>query len=470
MELGSALPADLLTACQPAGGPAPALQRRAAADPADESASPAGFDLLLQMLLGQPPGGEPLPAAGKDLPPSTTIPAAAPALTASLPTPAASLPTPAATPPEPAGTPPSSSTDPAAPSDDPAAALRAALVAVVAESSVATGSTPAPSTPAKPAGAEPLPPPPAAVRADLPAGDAPHAAAVLEAPPPSQPPTAPAAATVAPTADSPQTAVAVAAIVQSVATDGPHGVRPGVCATNSSAAQPWTSAPPTAAGVAAAVTPAGGDEAAALAPLAAAAPVQAAELRTVRHDDPIPLVLQAAAGADIGGAPLGHAAAHAAGASAPTPAAPNVAPPAQPALPQAPVDTAAARWHEALASRVHWLVDHGVGEARIRLNPPELGALDVKVSLQDDKTFVQVTAHTAAARDELTQSLPRLRELLSAGGLNLGGATVSGGRDDRAGRYAAAEPARAAGFAGGIEPAFAPRAASSARGLVDLFA
>ncbi len=107
----------------------------------------------------------------------------------------------------------------------------------------------------------------------------------------------------------------------------------------------------------------------------------------------------------------------------------------------APVDANAARWHEALTSRIQWLVDHEIGEAQIKLNPPELGALDVKISMLDDKTYVQMTAHTSAARDELSQSLPRLRELLSASGLDLGGATVSGGRDDRSGYQAAAQPA-----------------------------
>jgi flagellar hook-length control protein FliK len=116
--------------------------------------------------------------------------------------------------------------------------------------------------------------------------------------------------------------------------------------------------------------------------------------------------------------------------------------------PQQPLDTRADRWQDALASRIQWLVDHDVGEARIKLNPPELGALDVRVSLLDDKTFVQMTAHAATARDELVQSLPRLRELLTAGGLDLGGATVTGGRDERASQHAALEPlTRAARFA-----------------------
>jgi hypothetical protein len=138
-----------------------------------------------------------------------------------------------------------------------------------------------------------------------------------------------------------------------------------------------------------------------------------------------------------------------------------------------PVDASAARWQEALSSRIHWLVDHEIGEAQIKLNPPELGALDVKISMHDDKTHVQMTAHTAAARDELAQSLPRLRELLSAGGLDLGSATVSDGRDHAPGRHGAAPTVvRGAAFANVAEtPGDAPLArmpASASR--IDLFA
>lgn len=171
---------------------------------------------------------------------------------------------------------------------------------------------------------------------------------------------------------------------------------------------------------------------------AAVVQIPAAVEKTVRLDDyTLPPVVAPASGVDSASAPavplLHTSTTHSAAASA--------APP-QSALPQSAgdaVDTNAARWHDALASRIQWLVDHDVGEAKIKLNPPELGALDVKIALQDDKTYVQVVAHSASARDELAQGLPRLRELLSAGGLELGGATVSGGHDDR-GAFGSALP------------------------------
>jgi flagellar hook-length control protein FliK len=106
------------------------------------------------------------------------------------------------------------------------------------------------------------------------------------------------------------------------------------------------------------------------------------------------------------------------------------------------LDTATPRWNEALAGRINWMVDHGIGEARIKLNPPELGALDVKISLLDDKTYVQLTSASASARDELSQTLPRLRDLLASSGLDLGGATVSDGREHSSSRGGPAETSK----------------------------
>lgn len=88
---------------------------------------------------------------------------------------------------------------------------------------------------------------------------------------------------------------------------------------------------------------------------------------------------------------------------------------------------AEARWSEALAGRVNWMIDQKLGEARIKLNPPELGALDIKISMVEEKAYVQMTASQSAARELLESALPRLRELLTAGGLELANATVGGG-------------------------------------------
>ncbi|NNC65949.1 MAG: hypothetical protein HKN84_14290 [Gammaproteobacteria bacterium] len=90
-----------------------------------------------------------------------------------------------------------------------------------------------------------------------------------------------------------------------------------------------------------------------------------------------------------------------------------------------------ARLPGALAERLHWMIDQNLGEARIKLNPPQLGAIDIKITMADDQTFVQFTASQAGAREILESALPRLRDLLGAAGLELGGATVGGEATNR---------------------------------------
>lgn len=85
------------------------------------------------------------------------------------------------------------------------------------------------------------------------------------------------------------------------------------------------------------------------------------------------------------------------------------------------------RLADAVANHVRYMVDQKLGEARINLQPPELGSLEIKISFVDDKAHVQMVAQHAAARDALEQGLPRLRELLAQGGLDLGNASVAGG-------------------------------------------
>jgi flagellar hook-length control protein FliK len=126
-------------------------------------------------------------------------------------------------------------------------------------------------------------------------------------------------------------------------------------------------------------------------------------------------------------------------ASPPTAAAEPASSPAADAKPSAPELAPARETRLAgdLADRVQWLVDHRQGEARLKLNPPQLGAVDVKITVAEDRTFVQFTTAHAGARDALEAALPRLRDLLGAAGLELGGATVGAETPRRGASYAA---------------------------------
>ena len=74
-------------------------------------------------------------------------------------------------------------------------------------------------------------------------------------------------------------------------------------------------------------------------------------------------------------------------------------------------------WGRELGERITWLVDQNLSSAQIKLNPPQLGPIEVHIALSADSTQVSVTAHNLITRDALEAAAPRLREALSAHGL-----------------------------------------------------
>jgi flagellar hook-length control protein FliK len=84
-----------------------------------------------------------------------------------------------------------------------------------------------------------------------------------------------------------------------------------------------------------------------------------------------------------------------------------------------------ARWADALAHRLVMLARDGESIASLKLVPQDLGPLDIQISVRDGEASVHFGAAHQETRAVLEASLPRLRELLSAQGLQLGNASVS---------------------------------------------
>lgn len=82
-------------------------------------------------------------------------------------------------------------------------------------------------------------------------------------------------------------------------------------------------------------------------------------------------------------------------------------------------------WDQAMGERVVWMARNNLQQAQIQLNPRELGPIEIKISVQNDQTQVNFVAHHATTRDAIEAALPKLREMLSEQGLNLGQADVS---------------------------------------------
>lgn len=83
------------------------------------------------------------------------------------------------------------------------------------------------------------------------------------------------------------------------------------------------------------------------------------------------------------------------------------------------------QWAEAVGNRVTWMVGQNEGSADLVLTPPQLGRVEVSVTVSGDLTTAQFVAATPAARDVLEQALPRLREVLAEAGIMLADAQVS---------------------------------------------
>jgi len=83
------------------------------------------------------------------------------------------------------------------------------------------------------------------------------------------------------------------------------------------------------------------------------------------------------------------------------------------------------QWNNQIGDRIHWMISQGLRQADIRLNPPELGMLEVRIHMQGDQATIQFNTAHADVKDALDSALPRLREMLAENGLNLADVNVS---------------------------------------------
>jgi flagellar hook-length control protein FliK len=71
---------------------------------------------------------------------------------------------------------------------------------------------------------------------------------------------------------------------------------------------------------------------------------------------------------------------------------------------------------QGLADRVSWMVDNNLNGAKLQVNPPQLGPIEVRIAVQGNHAQVWLTSHSAVTRDALESSSPKLREMLGAQG------------------------------------------------------
>ena len=134
-------------------------------------------------------------------------------------------------------------------------------------------------------------------------------------------------------------------------------------------------------------------------------------------------------------------------------------------------------WAQGLGERMQWLVQQDVQGADIRLNPPELGALEVKLKISHEHgAQIHFSSPNGAVREAIEAAIPRLREMFAENGLMLGDVNVShqslaeqnqngeGGRESNGRSSGGAAPIEAVG---GDDSTTARRLVSD--GLVDMY-
>ena len=84
-----------------------------------------------------------------------------------------------------------------------------------------------------------------------------------------------------------------------------------------------------------------------------------------------------------------------------------------------------------MQERIQMMVSKNIQRADIRLDPPELGSMHVRIHTQGDQTTVQFQVQSTQARDAIDQTMPRLREMLEQQGLNLAESSVSEQQGER---------------------------------------
>ena len=82
-------------------------------------------------------------------------------------------------------------------------------------------------------------------------------------------------------------------------------------------------------------------------------------------------------------------------------------------------------WGQGMGKQILWMVNQNIGRAEIRLNPANLGPMEVRIDMDNDQVNVAFTSRHAEVRDAVEQALPRLREMLEEKGLSLADTDIS---------------------------------------------
>ncbi|MBI3223024.1 MAG: flagellar hook-length control protein FliK [Nitrosomonadales bacterium] len=82
-------------------------------------------------------------------------------------------------------------------------------------------------------------------------------------------------------------------------------------------------------------------------------------------------------------------------------------------------------WADDFSQQISWLSTQKNQVAELHLNPPDLGPLDVVLTMNDKQASIQFSSPHGVVRDAVENALPKLREIFADNGIMLGNTTVS---------------------------------------------
>lgn len=84
-------------------------------------------------------------------------------------------------------------------------------------------------------------------------------------------------------------------------------------------------------------------------------------------------------------------------------------------------------WDTGLGDRVVWMIGSQMQTAQLHLNPPALGPLEVRVSMSDGQANLTFLTQQLVVKEAIDAATPRLREMMTEGGVQMGSVSVNVG-------------------------------------------
>lgn len=81
-------------------------------------------------------------------------------------------------------------------------------------------------------------------------------------------------------------------------------------------------------------------------------------------------------------------------------------------------------WKHQFSEQIVWQAKNELQTAQLHINPPQLGPVQISLSLSGDQASAVFASPHAEVRQAIEDALPKLREMLSASGISLGDANV----------------------------------------------